>query len=103
MAAGYIPVDPAKPLGAALLDGVRQLNASIARLQALQAVIVQMIDTTPNPDDFTLVDAAFCAQTGFGEAMKGELDSVLGKLTTDASVDHVLAARNQMAAKIGVV
>ena len=100
MATQYLPLDQTKPLGAALFQGVRQLQEGIAQLVAIQQTMVQML--TPS-NDTTVIDAAFCVNSGDGAQVKGELDSLLGKLTTDASVDHVLAARNQMAAKIGVV
>lgn len=101
MASNYIPVEGTL-LGNALLQGIRNLQQGIAQLLALQAIMVQAIDTTPNPDDYTALETAFGLATGDGADAKAEIDSLLSKFTTDSSVSSVLAARNQAAAKFGV-
>lgn len=103
MAAGSLPLDRNKLHGAALYDAIRQMQQSVATMLSLQAIMVQMIDTAPNPDDFSLIGTNFCVNVGDGQSVKAELDSLLAKLATDDTVDHVLAARNQIAAKFGVV
>ena len=101
MASNYYPIADT-PHGAALKQGVRQLQSGIAQLLALQAVMVQAIDTVPNPDDYTALETAFGLATGAGAGVKAELDSLLAKLVTDSEVTFLLAARNQIAAKFGV-
>jgi hypothetical protein len=103
MALGSIPIDRTKALGAELYDAIRSIQTGIARLVSLQAIMVQQIDTVPNPDDFSALETQFGFAAGLGDDAKAELDSLLSKFTTDASVSSVLAARNQAAAKFGVV
>lgn len=99
MATTYIPIDRAKALGAAFYDGLRNLQNGIQQLIELQAIAETQIDGS----DFSVMETQFGFQAGQGDDAKAELDSLLAKLTTDSSVDHVLAARNQAAAKFGVV
>ena len=100
MATQYLPLDRGKPLGNALYEAVRQLQTGIAQLVSIQQTMIQML--TPSNDP-TVIDAAFLLGSGNGAAVKAELDSALGKFVTDGTVDHVLAARNQLAAKLGVI
>ena len=101
MASNFFPIADT-PHGLGLKQGVRQLQTGISQLLGLQAIMVQAIDTAPNPDDYTAMETAFGLQAGAGAGVKAELDSLLAKFTTDASVTEVLAARNQIAAKFGV-
>jgi len=98
MATTYIPINTGKPLGAALYDGIRQIQRGIAQLLACQAIAATQIDGV----NHTVFEQEFGLSTGQGSAAKGELDSLLSKFTTDAAVTVVLAARNQAAAKFGV-
>lgn len=99
MATTYIPINTGKPLGAALYDGIRQIQRGIAQLLACQAIAATQI----NGSDYSQFEQEFGLQSTQGAGAKGELDSLLSKFTTDAQVTVVLAARNQAAAKFGVV
>jgi hypothetical protein len=99
MASNYLPIDRTKPLGAALYDALRSVQRGIAELQSLQLIMVQQLTGATIAE----VELHFGFPAGVGDAAKGELDSMLGKFTTDASVSNVMAARNQAAAKFGVV
>jgi hypothetical protein len=103
MAAGAIPINRSVPEGAELYDAIRQLRGAIRRLTDIQASMVQQIDTAPNPDDYSLLETHFGLDAGLGDDAKAELDSMLSKLTTDASVSFVAAAIAQACAKFGVI
>ena len=103
MAAGAIPINRSVPEGSELYDAIRQLRSSIRRLTDIQASMVQLTDTTPDPDDYSLLEEHFGLDAGLGDDAKAELDSLIGKLTTDASVTFVAAAIAQAAAKFGVI
>lgn len=67
------------------------------RLRELTAVGNTMIDGS----DYSMLEAQFRCQAGAGQTLIGEMNSVLSKLDTDASVTNVLAAIDQLFAKLG--
>jgi hypothetical protein len=97
VASNYIPIASTTELGNAVKSAVRQVRGGIAILVALQATMVQAIDVA----NYAALETAFGLQAGDGTRLKAELDSMLSKVTTDASVTFVKAAIDQMAAKIG--
>ena len=99
MPTSYIPINTGKPLGASLYQGIRMIQEGINMLLLCQRIAGMQIDGA----DHTLFEQEFGLQPGQGDDAKGELDSMLSKFTTDAAVTAVLAARNQAAAKFGVV
>ena len=67
------------------------------RLRELTAIGNTMIDGS----DYTMLEQQFRCQTGAGEMLIGEMNSVLAKLDTNSSVTNVLAALDQLFAKLG--
>ena len=102
MAAKYIPVVSTEH-GNALKLALKQLAQARSSLLAMQGIMTQAIDTTPDPDDYTLLETTFGLPAGQGAAAKAELDSVVSKITVDSSVTNVAAAITQAAAIFGVV
>ena len=81
-----------------------RLKSAINGLHANHNELVFLLDkmNSMNDDaDFSAVEAEFGIEAGYGDDARNELASYMAKMTTDASVTAVDAARKQLIAKMG--
>lgn len=96
MAVQHISINRSAPHGDALYQGLVGLEAALTRLKDEVGAMPFMVDMTPDPDDYSYLEAQFGFPTGKGATAKAELESMLGKLTTDASVSNVASSMQQV-------
>jgi hypothetical protein len=97
MAAGYIPYSASTPRQAELRSLIRQLKEVRERLTTVRSQMVQTIDGS----DYTAMESEYGIAAGKGDEAFAELDSCLAKLNSDASQTNILAAIDQLVAKMG--
>lgn len=97
MAAAYIPYGVATPRQGELRSLIRQLKETREKLTTVRSQMVQMIDGS----DYSALESEFGIVTTHGAGAFAEIDSCLAKLNTNSSVTDVLAAIDQLVAKMG--
>lgn len=101
MAVGHIGFNPASSHGGPLKDAITSFNDGLDQLNELFATMTQMKDgdgSQASHFDYAVAKFGFTDNVA-AKAAYDELNSVLAKLNTDASVSNVNAAINQMIAK----
>lgn len=92
-----IVVDPAKVWG----SEARQLRSVILDLLSRGAALQRKTTAMIDGGNFTQVESQFGIPTGGGAAFVGQINSAIGKITTDASVDTVHTALLQYCDFVG--
>ena len=94
MAVAHISIthSAAAPHARPLRKGLDLFEEALTILKDEVAAMPGMVDGS----DYTYLETQFGLPSGKGQSAKGELESVLGKLTTDASVTNVAAAIQQL-------
>lgn len=67
MAANFITVDTTKRLGNQLRRLIDHQREALELMGKIKAVMEAALDTTPNPDDWSLVESQFGLPAGKGE------------------------------------
>lgn len=96
MAVQHISINTGTIHGRALREALDHLELGLTKLKDEVAAMPFMVDTDPNPDDYTYLETQFGLAAGDGAVAKAELESMLGKLTTDNSVTGVASAIQQV-------
>ena len=76
MAATFIPIAGGSTHGSHLQAYRNALKLVITDGPLILSKMATMIDTVPNPDDFSALETAFGLPSGTGETCKGELTAV---------------------------
>jgi len=92
MAVQHIAINKSAALGSRLYSAIDRLQSAIAELNELKNAMPYMVDN----GDHSHLEVQFGLNTGQGELAKGELESMLAKLNTNASVTDVNAAMQQV-------
>ena len=92
MAVQHISINRSSPHGDKLFQGLVGLEAALTILKDEAACMPFMVDG----NDYTYLEAQFGLTAGKGQTAKAELDSMLSRLTTNASVENVAASIQQV-------
>lgn len=110
MAANHIELDKSTDVGRQLTRGFQMVREAKETLVHVRDVMIQMRDgdgSQASHYDVLAAEAGYVANdyadaNAAAKASFDELDSLLSKINSDASVSNVLAAINQACAKHGI-
>lgn len=88
----HISINTSAPLGHKLRLALDYLESARDSLRDIVASMPGMVDGS----DYSYLEAQFGLQAGKGTTAKAELEALMGKLDTDASVTNVKAAMQQV-------
>jgi hypothetical protein len=93
----HYTINRSSPAGGELVNDLRTLRDVKARLNYHKLVMGQFAGS----DDIAGMETFYGIQVGQGLSVKGEIDSGIGKLTTDAQVTGTNAALEQLFTVVG--
>jgi hypothetical protein len=93
----HYTINRAAPAGGELVGDLRTLREVLARLNNHKLRMAQFIGGS----DQAGMETYFGIAVGQGDEVKGEIDSAIGKITTDASVSGTAAALTQLFTVVG--
>lgn len=94
----HISINRGSALGGRLYSAVDKLQSALVELNELKDCMPYMVDGEPEGEDtgFEYLETQFGLQVGKGALAKGEIESLMAKLNTNASVSDVQAALTQV-------
>lgn len=92
MAVQHISIQKGSSLGGQLYNAVDSLQASLAKINELMAAMPYMVDGS----DYSHLETQFGFETGKGQLAKAEIESLMGKLNSNAQTQDVNAALQQV-------
>ena len=97
MAIDFIPMGSTQQ-SQALVGALKAMNNGRDQLFRLFEIMQHCQDGS----NFATLETQFGVPTGLGDELYNEMNSFVSKINTDASVANVLAAWNQISAKLGI-
>lgn len=92
MAVQHISIQKGSSLGGRLYSAIDRLQSSLAELNELKDSMPYMVDGS----DYSHLETQFGFETGKGQLAKAEIDSLMGKLNSNAQTQDVNAALQQV-------